>query len=177
MKVDGSYRPGYYLFLNGILSNRYSISTNRIIYEDPVSDKEDVYKDSGMKLLLESYKSNYMINNNIVYFYKEYQNGKNPKPKNTILFRFVAGKIQRELLKNKWKYLGEKNMCKIQDNIESVLSKIQSTYRIVKSLELIKFLPNMQQNKLDLEINIRVDDLVDKDITLDVTVDYTDFTN
>lgn len=177
MKVDGSYRPGYYLFLNGILSNRYSISTNRIIYEDPVSDKEDVYKDSEIKLLLESYKSNYMINNNIVYFYKEYQNGKNPKPKNTILFRFVAGKIQRELLKNKWKYLGERNMCKIQDNIESVLNKIQSTYRIVNSVELIKFLPNMQQNKLDLEINIRVDDLVDKDITLDVTVDYTDFTN
>ena len=177
MRVDGENRPGYYLFLNGILSNKFSISKNRIIYNDPVFDKEDVYKDSELKLLLESYKSNYMINNNIVYFYKEYQNGKNPKPKNTILLRFIAGKIQRELQKNRWKYLGEKNMSKIQDNIESILMKIQSTYKIVNSLELTKFIPNMAKNKLYVEMDVRIDDLVDKDITLDITIDYSDFTN
>lgn len=178
MIVDGVYRPGYYLFLNGILSNKYSISTDRIIYNDPVKNSEDVYDDnSEMKIILENYKSNYMINNNLVYFYKEYQNGKNPKPDTTILFRFVSGKIQRELQKNKWKYLGEKDMNLIQNNIEAVLTRIRETYKIVNSLELIKFLPNMSKNKLDIEINVRVDDLVDKDIILDITVDYTDFTN
>lgn len=177
MRVDGEYRPGYYLFLNGILSNKFSISTNRIIYNDPVFDKEDVYKDSELKLLLESYKSNYMINNNLVYFYKEYQNGKNPKPKNTILLRFVAGKIQRELQKNRWNFLGEKNMSKIQNEIEDILSKIQDTYKIVRSIVLTKFLPTELENKVDIEMDVRLDDLVEKDITLDITVDYSDLAN
>lgn len=177
MLVDGYYRPGYYLFLNGILSNKFSISTNRIIYQDPVENDEDVYAESGTKLFLENYKSNYMINNNLVYFYKEYQNGKNPKPTTSILLRFIAGKIQRELQKNRWKYLGEKNMSKIQDNIESILNKIQESYKIVNYLELIKFIPDMSKNKLDIEMNVHMDDLVDKDITLDVTIDYSDFTN
>jgi hypothetical protein len=60
MLVDGYYRPGYYLFLNGILSNKFSISTNRIIYQDPVENDEDVYAESETKLLLENYKSNYL---------------------------------------------------------------------------------------------------------------------
>ena len=177
MYVDGVYRPGYYLFVDGILTNKYSITTDRIIYNDPVKDDDDIYADSEKKLLLEAYKSNYLINNNIVYFYKSYQNGVNPKPKTTILFRFVAGKIQRELQKNRWKFLGEKNLSKVQNNIELILNKIRESYSIVESLDLVKFLPDILNNKLDLEMDIRLDDLVNKDITLDVTVDFTDLTN
>lgn len=177
MYVNGEYRPGYYVFLQGILTNVYSISIDTIIYNDPVSDTEDVYSDTKSKLLLDSYKSNYLINNNLVYFYKNFQNGVNPKPRTTILFRFIAGKIQRELLKNKWKFLGEKNMSKVQEQVEDILKKIRETYKIVKSLNLTKFLPDMLSNKLDLEMDVRLDDLVDKDITLNVTVDYSDLTD
>lgn len=175
--VDGEYRPGYYLFIEGLLTGKVSMTVDRIIYRDPVREDESVYEDSKQKLLLEAYKSNYLINNNIVYFYKNYQNGVNPKPKTTILFRFIAGKIQRELLKNKWEYLGEKNLSKVQDSIELVLKRIRETYSIVQSLELIKFLPDIYKNKLDLEMEVRLDDLVNKDITIDVTVDFTDLTN
>ena len=175
--VNGKYRPGYYVFIKGVLTDKYSISTSQAIYEDPIADFEDVYSNSVTKTLLEAYKSNYLINNNINYFYKSFQNGVNPKAVTTILFRFVAGKIQRELQKNRWEFLGEKNMSKIQQEIENILSKIQDTYKIVRSIVLTKFLPTELENKIDIEMDVKLDDLVEKDITLDITVDYSDLAN
>jgi len=176
MSINGSYRPGYYIFLKGILTNKYSISTNQITYPDPIESTEDVYEGNNLTNMLECYKSNYLINNNLVYFYKNFQNGINPKPETTILARFVMDKVHREFLKNKWNFLGEKNMNKVQSNIEQfIINKISSTYSIVNSMELIKFIPSLDKNKLDIEVEVGLDDLVNKNITIDITVDFSDF--
>lgn len=176
MFVNGSYRPGYYVFIKGILTNRYSIPTDQIIYEDPIESNESVYEENDFEKLLEGYKSNYLINNNLVYFYKNYQNGINPAPTTTILARFVIDKVHREFLKNKWNFLGEKNMNKVQNKIEElIINKISNTYSIIKSMELTKFIPALEENKLDIEVEAELDDLVNKDITIDITVDFNDF--
>jgi hypothetical protein len=86
--------------------------------------------------------------------------------------RFSAGKISRELQKHKWELLGQKLMGKLRTKVEEILYKINNEFDIVSSIILTKFEPESTKNLLNLEIETRVNDLVDNNLKLDITLDY-----
>ena len=86
--------------------------------------------------------------------------------------RFAAGKISRELQKHKWDYLGQQLLGKVRTFIVELLWRINKSYSIIGSIDLTRFEPDMTNNKLTLEIETYVNDLVNNHIRLDITVDY-----
>ena len=88
--------------------------------------------------------------------------------------RFVLGKIYRELQKNKWTYLSEKSTGVIETNIRNTLSKIQHRFGVVGFINLTKFTPKMSENYLELSIDTYVNDLMNNNMTLDITVNYNE---
>ena len=172
MIVNGVSRPGYYLFLKGLFNNIYSISSHNIQYRTPVSYPYEFENEPMNQLegLLIGLKSNYLVNNNISYYYKTLQNGEDYYT--TIWMRFILGKISRELQKNKGQYLGERKLHKVQEIIENILKRISKTFSIVKNIDLTEFSPDLSTNSLNLGIDIGVKDLVDNNLTIDLTLDY-----
>ena len=159
MQINYRKRPGYYLHLLGILGNIFSMSSKYIIYNTPEED---------LKPGLEKYKSNYLVFNNHQYFYKKYLSGDDYNC--TVWMRFVLGKIERELNKNRGYFLTQRHMGQVKNAVEGILRKIVSRFSIVKSITLIKFIPELTKNYLSLGIKTEINDLVDKDVTINLTI-------
>lgn len=167
MNVKGYTRPGYYLFLRGLLGDTYSISSTEAYYKSPLDNKdpyEDILED------LENHKCNYLIDNGQFYYYKNYQNGKDPET--TIWMRFVLGKIARELEKNKGFYLAERMTGKQTSIIESVLGRVNSSFSIIRDITIqnIEFMP--RENKMSIDVYTSISDLIENDISINITINY-----
>lgn len=168
MKVLGNQRPAYYLYIDGLLKDTYSISVNNILYNTPVKNP---YEDSNsVEERLQKYKSNYLVDNNQIYYYKKYQNGENFSTSNWM--RFIIGKVQRELEKNKWEFLSERMSGNIKNTIVDILDKITESFSIVRRIILTKFKLDYTNYKLDLSIETYMSDLIDSNISLDITLNY-----
>ena len=204
-------RPGYYVYLSGLLDSIFSASPDDIVYDSPVSypydldykvvqveelpkipRKDTIYilgddyylgpekiedyklieaaKDEGTKERLEQYKSNYLVFNNQMYYYRGYENGEDYET--TAWMRFAIGKVYRELQKNKWSYLSLKNIGKIREIILAVLSRITRSFSVVRSINISLFKPVMSENRIELTLNMNVADLVENNIVLDLTINY-----
>ena len=172
LTIFGNSRPAYYVFLDGLLRNIYSYSETLINYDSPTGSDPYELDPNALCTNLETYKSNFMINNNHLFYYKQYFNG--PDYYSTIWMRFVLGKIYRELQKNRWTYLSEKSTGIIETNIRNTLSKIQHRFRVVGFINLTKFTPKMSENYLELSIDTYVNDLMNNNMTLDITVNYNE---
>lgn len=162
MQINLRKRPGYYLHLLGVLGNIFSMSSEYIIYETPGKEYEEP------ELELEKYKSNYLIFNNHQYFYKKYFSGEDYDC--TVWMRFVLGKIERELNKHKGYFLTQRHMGRVRNTLERLLGKIEARFSIVKSISLIKFIPELNKNYLSIGIKTEINDLVDKDVTINLTI-------
>lgn len=167
MMVYGRKRPGYYIYLNGLLNDKYSPSVKYINYSTPTTKP---YETEDIEKKLERYKCNYLVCNNLIYYYKKYQNGDDFITSGWM--RFVIGKIYRELEKNKWEFLGQKLMSRVRTIMSSILTEIQNTFSIIKRISLDDFTPNLKQNSLSLTISTYVKDLIDNNISLDITINY-----
>lgn len=167
MKVFGYDRPAYYLYLNGLLMDTYSLSIKDVLYDCPTKNP---YEDEIIETRLQKYKCNYLVNNNQIYYYKKYQNGESFTTSNWM--RFVMGKIQRELEKHKWEYISERMSGDIRTIIEEILSRISNSFSIVRRINLTEFILDTQNNKLDLTIETYMSDLVNNNISLDITLNY-----
>ena len=206
-------RPGYYIYLSGLLNNVFSATPDDIVYNSPVSypydlDQKVVKVDElpriprmdtiyilgkdyylgsekitddklikaanevSIKETLSSYKSNYLVYNNQMYYYRGYENGEDYET--TAWMRFAIGKVYRELQKNKWSYLSLKNIGKIRENIASILSRILHSFSIIKSIDISIFKPVMSENRIELTLNVGVTDLVfaENNIVLDLIINY-----
>lgn len=165
MEVLGHPRPGYYLFLKGILTDVYSERVSNISYQAPSSDP---YENTSFENSLEIYKSNYLCDNNQVYYYKKFltREGDVSSP----LIRFCIGKVTREIMKNKWDLLGKQFLGDIRSSLNTILENIKSRYSFIKVLyeEDIMFI----EDTIYITISLGVSDLVDKNITLDITLNY-----
>lgn len=167
LTINGFSRPGYYLFLLGILTDEYSISTGDLYYTSPTDGKNPY---TTKREDLERKKCNYLVDNNQVYYYKKYFNGKNPNT--SVLMRFVLGKVSRELEKNKWSYLAQKMVGRIRSNIEGVLDRVLKTFSIIRGIYISDFEVISAENKIKLSVDIRISDLVENDIRLDLIINY-----
>lgn len=205
-------RPGYYIFLNGLLTNIFSDTSQTIIYKSPVTSPYDlpyavtyvnelprqlkpntVYiigdqyylngktpvtdqslkksiEDEVIKNKLSEYKSNYLVYNNQMYYYRGYENGIDYET--TLWMRFAISKVYRELQKNKWIYLGLTNIGKIRENIKNVLYRIPRAFSLIGSVEIASFIPKLKENSLQLTLNIKVKDLVENNIVIDIIINY-----
>ena len=169
MLVDGRRRPGYYLHIQGLLSNVYSMSTSRILYDSPISlpyqeDLEDIEE------RLEEYKSNYLVYNNQMYYYKKYQNGEDFNTSGWM--RFCIGKVSRELQKHKWEIIGQRNVGTMREVVEGILNGISRSFSYINSLVLTGFYTDLPNNRIGLRIESKMSDLVDNDMTIDITLNY-----
>jgi hypothetical protein len=88
--------------------------------------------------------------------------------------RFTLGKIYRELHKNRWSYLAQKSPGVIETAIRNTLEKIQNRFSIVRFINLVKFTPKLEKNYLELTIDTYVSDLMNNNMTLDITVNYNE---
>lgn len=168
MTVLNNSRPGYYVFLDGLLKDNYSSSVQYINYNCPIKDPYN--DDNTIEDNLIKFKSNYLVDNNQIYFYKKYQNGVDYVT--SVWMRFCIGKISRELEKNKWGFLGEKLSGNIRNKILEILNKISGSFTIIRRLSLTKFNINYQEYKIELTIEVYMSDLVNNNINLDITLNY-----
>lgn len=165
--IYGNIRPGYYIFLSSILEDIYSISTSKIIYDTPTSKPYEV---ENIEENLEKYKTNYLVYNNHIYYYKKYQNGENFNT--SIWMRFCIGKVNRELEKYKWNIISTKSVGDIRTKIETILIKISNNYTFIDSLMLTGLYTDFSNNRIGIEIESKMSDLVDNDMEIDITLNY-----
>ena len=165
-------RPGYYIFIRGLLRDIYSMSTDIIYYKSikDLSKDKNSYEETEESEDLKKYKCNYLIDNGLMYYYKEYQNG--DKFETSIWMRFVLGKIKRELEKNKWRYLGEKNQGKIRENISAILNKVSSNFGIIRDLSILDIRFHLESNQVDVDIETTISDLVKNHMIVNFTINY-----
>jgi len=169
MSVYGRSRPGYYLYLLGLFSDIYSASATQINYNYFTSNP---YVDEDFEKVLGRYKSNYLVGNNQIFYYKDYQNGESYT--STGWMRFAIGKITRELQRNKSKYQGKRNNVEIERNIKEVLNNIVRKFSIIDQIEITSFLVSSSENRITISLNTKVKDLVDNNMGLDITINYNE---
>ena len=169
MTVYGIQRPGYYIYLLSLFSDNYSMSTTYINYNSFVNNP---YVDEEFENTLKKYKSNYLVSNNQIYYYKDYQNGESYT--STGWMRFAIGKITRELQRNKSRYQGKRNNVEIERNIREVLNDIVRTFSIIDQIEITRFLVYNSENRIEISLNTKVKDLVNNNMGLDITINYNE---
>jgi hypothetical protein len=169
MTVYGRQRPGYYLYLLGLFNDIYSASSSVINYNNFV---DNPYVDEEFEETLKEHKSNYLVGNNQIFYYKDYQNG-NPYT-STGWMRFAIGKITRELQRNRSAYLGKRNSVEIERGIKEVLNNIVRRFSIIDQIEILNFQVSNSENRINLHLETKVKDLVDNNIGLDITINYNE---
>lgn len=159
MSYLGSYRPGCYVFLTGLLSDNYSVESDRILYNVP---SENIIDE------LPTCKSNYMLYNNNYYYYPKYQNGGTSRI--TTVSRFIVSKVGREFKRNKWNII---SMPVSQRNYEisRIIRDVISRYSIIKKLDIKSITQN--GNYLDIKLDLYVNELITKNLMINITLNYT----
>ena len=161
-------RPAYYIYLKSLLENNtHGYQTKDIIYNsgnNPYIDQEE----------LEMYKCNYLVSNNQVYYYNKYQNGEDYITSG--LMRFIMGKVYREIQKRRWEIIGQKFNVLIEKKINEIVQSV-AIFENVKSIEIISYLPYPELESLDVEVDIWTRELLQNNVTLDITINYKKYGN
>lgn len=161
VKVRGMIeRPGYYVYLRGFTIDSYSMSTGDINYKTPTTIVEK----------LKEKKSNYLVSNNLQYFYEKYQDGEGYNT--TGWMRFVLGKVSREVEKKRWEIVSKKTYKEVRDIFEGIISKIKSRFSIIRVLEIEELTLNQIEGKATITLNTTISDLPKNNITIDITLNY-----
>lgn len=163
---NDTWKPGYDVFIKGLLNNNYLPSIKHVIY--PVGYLEEWPED----LDFEEYKSNFLTYNEYFYYYDRYFSGENYNT--TALVRFVISKVSRSLERYKWDILGSKMDSDhiIRSKFEKILWDIQKTYTIIRSIEVEKFFVNRPYQKLQANILTKMSDLISEDVSFDIILNY-----
>lgn len=165
--LSGLYpRPAYYVFLKGILSDKYSVSLDNISYQSPI---KNAYLEESFEKAFMVKKTNYMVFNDHEYYYKNFQNHPgNGIYMTTILTRFALGKVSRQLMNNKWKLLGKTSVGEIKNSVSEILNHLTSGFDLYKNISIIDFSVNQVEHSVTIRLNVYLRELVDKPISLDV---------
>lgn len=170
-------RPGWYLYLRGLLRNSSIYQDRDILYTTKVNQKIDIHDLSWevhnpyitLDEVLDHYKCNYLVWNNQYYYYNKYQNGSDYETSGTL--RFIMGKVYRELQKHRWKIIGQRYSTVIKNTIEEILESIRG-FESVDRIYITKFYPLLEISTIDLEVEIYTKELLKNNVTLDITINY-----
>ena len=181
IRYSGEYRPGYYIFLKGLLNgDNYLPSIIRVVYHFPEDELDSTDKDYEKNVRdfyekLEKYRSNSLNLNNYYYYYDYYLPGENYTT--TPLVRFVISKITRELEKNKWKIIGEKASKISEDILYPILRAIQNQFSIIRSIEINRFIVDGISRTVEASITTRLSDIISSDVSFDIILNYSKLNN
>ena len=181
IEFNGRYKPGYYIFLKGLLSaDTYLPSVVRLSYRLPKDTikEDDPERQSKLKQLytnLEIYRSNYLKCNNHFYYYDYYFPGQNFIT--TPLVRFVVSKVTRELEKNKWKIIGEKETRISEDTLYPILTGIQDRFSIIRSIKITNFAVDGISRTVEASITTTLSDIISSDVSFDIILNYSKLNN
>lgn len=174
MSSNGVYKPGYYVFLNGLISDNYSVSTSEVLYDSPVKEVPSIDSNNLINAL-ELNKSNYLIDSGQYYYYKSYLDGVDYNTSS--LMRFVIGKITREIEKIKWEIISEREVGKALDKLSSTLGNIRKKFSIIRQLNMTNFSISEEGDYLEISITTVISDLVKNSINLDIQINYNKLNN
>lgn len=160
-------RPAWYIWLRGLLTDVYSDTADNISYNSPAPEYDE---DNKLCKDLKKYRSNYLMSSGLSLFYRRYTW---MEDKETAFARFVLGKISRELEKNKWDFVGPQPNGNTIPAVKRVLNRIKNTFRMIRSIEIEDYDFYYRRNLIELTLETRVSDLPEKDITLEITLNYS----
>ena len=172
---SGEIRPAYYAFLEGILTDTHDFDRNDLFYESPIMDPLYLTgSETAMDIALESKKSNFLVSDGYGYYYRKYFNHVGSGLFNTsILCRFYQSKLSRDLDLRKWDMIGALTTSRALEVVQGVLDSFTASFSLVDSATLDDYIINKQAGSINLWITMRSKELVDKDINLNVTLNYT----
>jgi hypothetical protein len=172
---SGEIRPAYYAFLDGILTDTHNFDRSDLMYESPVSDPLYLSEsETAMDVALESKKSNFLVSDGYGYYYRKYFNHTGDGQFNTsILCRFYQSKLSRDLDRRKWDMIGALTTSKALEVIQGVLDSFTASFKLVAYAVLDDYTVDRQSGSINLWITMRSKELVDKDINLNITLNYT----
>ena len=166
-QIDGLYkRPGYYYYLRGILFNNWEI--DKVIYDH---DEEVEITKLGEQLQLK--KSNYISLYNNSYHYKKFfwDTTGNQDYYCSGTLKYCQSRISRLFEKYKWKLLGFQKEGELRSYIQNILNLVKDqNSSLVYSLNLEDLTIN--NNKVEVELLLRTKEFIEKDIKLNVTLNY-----
>ena len=166
-QIEGLYkRPGYYYFLKGILFNNWEI--DKVIYDH---DEEVEETDLGKQLQLK--KSNYISLYNNSYHYKKFfwdtTGDQNYYCSGTL--KYCQSRISRLFEKYKWKLLGFQKEGEIKSYVQNILNSVkEKNSSLIYSLNLEDL--RINNNKAEVKLLLRTKEFIEKDIKLNVTLNY-----
>lgn len=173
MTINGVEKPGYYMYIIGLLADIYSLTAKNILYYGPVTSSSSSNPYAKDIPELNKYKCNYLVNNGQIYYYKTYQDGE--KPETTGWMRFTISKISRELEKNKWEYLGKKMIGSMKSSLLGVLERVKNSFSIIRDITVDNFELDTPNNRIELTITTEISDLVKKSMTVDIVINYNKY--
>lgn len=164
---DYSKRPGFYVFLNNIITGKFETQQTRILYNSP-QDERFLLSDLSLFEKLKEKKSNYLSYNNHYYYYDQLFNGSGSQ---SIITRFILGKIKRKIESEKWSIINKKNISERVNSIGNILQQIYTTYfSVIKNLSIIDIKEDNSKRTLSFTLRIIYTELIDKDIYLNITL-------
>jgi hypothetical protein len=145
------------------------------MYESPVSDPLYLTdSETALDVALESKKSNFLVSDGYGYYYRKYFNHTGDGQFNTsILCRFFQSKLSRDLDRRKWDMIGALTTSKALEVIQGVLDSFTASFKLVAYAVLDDYTVDRQSGSINLWITMRSKELVDKDINLNITLNYT----
>jgi hypothetical protein len=172
---SGETRPAYYAFLDGILTDTHNFDRADLMYESPISDPLYLTdSEVAMDVALESKKSNFLVSDGYGYYYRKYFNHTGDGQFNTsILCRFYQSKLSRDLDRRKWDMISALTTSKAIEVVQGVLDSFTASFKLVAYAVLDEYQVDRQSGSIDLWITMRSKELVDKDINLNITLNYT----
>lgn len=172
---SGEIRPAYYAFLDGILTDTHNFDRTDLMYESPIIDPLYLTdSEAAMDVALESKKSNFLVSDGYGYYYRKYFNHTGDGQFNTsILCRFYQSKLSRDLDRRKWDMIGALTTAKALEVIQGVLNSFMASFKLVAYAVLDDYQVDHQSGSINLWITMRSKELVDKDINLNITLNYT----
>lgn len=166
-QIDGLYkRPGYYYFLRGVLFNNWEI--DKVIYDH---DEEVEITELGEQLQLK--KSNYISLYNNSYHYKKFfwDTTSNQDYYCSGTLKYCQSRISRLFEKYKWKLLGFQKEGEMRSYIENILTSVrEKNSSLVYSLTLENL--KINNNKAEIRLLLRTKEFIEKDIKLNITLNY-----
>jgi len=165
-------RPGYYLFLDNIITGNTSLTRNNISAITPYKQGEDSREDNLLSEKLKECKCNYLVTNGFDYYYEKLQNGKYFTT--SIWMRFISDKIKKEFFKHKWELVGERMDNTLRRKVDSILTTIRKSFPIIVSLDITSYKEIYNENKINISLRTILSDYPENDITLNVALNYTE---
>ena len=201
IQVNWNKRPGYYVFLRGILGQGYTLPLTGVQYpriyktinketkgveiktlwpwEELSGEKyesteliiENPYSDYSK--ILEKFKCNYLVFNNHNYYYRKlFSHQGDNNYKMTILSKYCQTHVTRVVEREFTQFLSYIYSGDMMDEMNNILRRIRSCNKIISDLYIEYIEMDTEGQSLDVHLHLDIREAADKDISLGVTLNF-----